>query len=118
MSIQYLYHGPRDSDLDAILEEGIDGPSYWGTYEKALEYAKDDGRVFRVAMSEFDMSDLSYNTLLAEAMIESGNEDVAADGTWEESIAVLDSVRYDGRIYVTEANLITGPEDGFNAPSL
>lgn len=101
----YLYHGPSDAPLGDIIDEGISGPSYWGTESSCSDYATSDGKVFRVPIARFDPSDLMFNDLLAQAMIDNG-DDVPADGTWEDSLREFDSVRYEGTMFVTEDDLV------------
>lgn len=91
--------------IDDILSEGVTGPSYWGTLSKALEYAGDDGQVFRVPIERFDPDMLAFNDLLSESLNDAG-EDVVRDGTWQDSLREFDSVRYDGVVEVLEEDLV------------
>ncbi len=103
--IQYLYHAIGDGDLDSVLRDGLDDPSYWGTLFTALGYVGDARTVFRVPVERFEASMLAYNEGLAEQIGE-GGEDIPPDGTWEESLELMGSVRYDARMRLEPDDLV------------
>lgn len=108
-----LHHGTFEAIITDILENGMIAPSYWGTKETAGEYG--DGACLDVDLDAFDPDLIMPNDLLIEALREADDEDAgvlewdASEGTWEDSLRIFGSVRYDG-VLAVEESWISRPE--------
>ncbi len=108
-----LFHGTTMNALKSILEDGVSGPSYWGTRVEAEPYAE-DGSLLAVAVDRFDETALVPNDLLIESLRDDdsdGNADLLnlwdqSDQTWELCLRLFGSVRYDGNLSVDESDLV------------
>lgn len=100
-----LYHATASSKLPRILKYGIRAPSYWGTIDIAHYYADDidDAVILKLPLSAFDTRYLEPDhASIAEPLtwtIGKSEEEVqeewaACDGTWQDSLAIVSSVKY------------------------
>jgi len=117
----FLYHGWANGELQGLLSEGVDPPSYWGDLATAEAYAGAGGRVLRVPVDRFEEGDLAFNEGLAVSQAEEG-EDVPTTGSWQESLESFGSIRYDARLHVSEDDIVTVEqarldEDAASAPT-
>ena len=115
-----LYHGTSDVHKDDILRNGI-GKSYWGTAEVAEYYAEvtvdevgGDMIVISKPLSSFkeDLLEpdsnsiaepLTYTLRKSEDQIASEWEE--SEGTWQDSLKIVESVIYNGRVEVSEGEI-------------
>ena len=101
----YLYHGTRAEAVVGILERGLPAPSYWGSRRMAEHWAglrADGGEAMVIAkpLADFDPGQLFWDDLMAiepawsDYLVEADREAaaVAAEGAWEDSLAILESV--------------------------
>lgn len=112
---QYLYHGTSSKALQGIERTGRVNRGYWGSREVAWYYAEvtaeEDGSeeevVIAAPLSAFDTSKLEPdNPSLAEPLtltLNKSEEEVweeweQSQGTWEDSLAVVQSVYYDAPV--------------------
>lgn len=107
----YLYHATSSNNLPRILKYGIKAPSYWGTVDIAHYYADDidDAVILRLPLSAFDTRYLAPDhASVAEpitTVIGKSEEEVQAEwrgceGTWEDSLEIVSSVKYNKVIKV------------------
>ncbi len=116
-----LYHGTSDLHRQDILENGIQAPSYWGTVEIAQYYAEEavaekggNPLIVKVPLSEFDQSLLKpdQNSIeepltytLRKTEDEVWEEWEESDGTWQDSLEIVESVIYDSIVKVLDKDL-------------
>lgn len=110
-----LHHGTFEDRIPTILEEGLDAPSYWGTADEASSYG--DGPVIVATPEDFDDSLLMPNDLLIDCIRSQDENDDGivewdtSDKTWQDSLRIFGSVRYDGRFTVDERHLLPNTND-------
>ena len=106
---RYLYHGTVADQVPQILREGLRSPSYWGTKRMAEHWAERRGAyadgivLIRRKLSEFDAEHLFWDELMEEEpvwfeyQVEEDQRAACeqAQGYWEESLEILESVIYD-----------------------
>ena len=122
----YLYHGTSATVAEKILLEGVmEAGSYWGTERIADTYAEEavdaeldyeaeaEQAIFRVPLSRFNKANLKPDeNSVAEPLtytLKRKEEDLYAEweqaqGTWEDSLRIYESVRYDAPLQVTKAD--------------
>ena len=129
----YLYHGTSEDNWNLIMENGGTMPagSHWGTERVAAYYAEDraeaqtndaiynemgteiEEAIIRVPLSRFNKASLKPDqNSVAEPLtytLKRTEEDLYADwqkakGTWEDSLRIYESVRYDAPIKVTKTD--------------
>jgi RNA:NAD 2'-phosphotransferase (TPT1/KptA family)/GNAT superfamily N-acetyltransferase/ADP-ribose pyrophosphatase YjhB (NUDIX family) len=127
----YLYHGTSEDNWNAIMEAGgvVPAGSCWGTERVAEYYAEDraeaqtndaiynelgtrvEEAIIRVPLSRFDETNLKPDgNSVAEPLtftLQRSEEDLYADwqkagGTWQDSLRIYESVRYDAPMKVTK----------------
>jgi hypothetical protein len=88
-----LFHGTSVDVLPDLLEEGVLAPSYWGTYQQALERSLGFGKQGIVIRAHIDRNDLSASMLMVNALYESGDiEDYPDEDDLEFSLEWLGGV--------------------------
>lgn len=106
-----LFHGTTTENLRSILNEGLTAPSYWGTEDEAFQYA--DGVMLSVDENELDPDYLAPNDLLIDALREQDEDDEglaewdASDQSWQTSLRIFGSVRYDSDIRIDDEHITT-----------
>jgi hypothetical protein len=118
-----LYHGTSQRKLHELLATGgtMTAPSWWGSQEVAWYYAEDqedrDGSspvVIGVPLSRFDTAHLEpdHNSIAEPitTVIGKTEDEVieaweTAEGTWQESLDIVESVIYRAPIQVTDADV-------------
>ena len=102
-----LYHATPVEKLESIRKEGVAPISYWGSIETAEYYAEDtESVIIGVPISAFDHNLLepdypgieepvTYSTIgKPESQVIA--EWSACEGTWQDSLEIIESVRYKG----------------------
>jgi 8-oxo-dGTP pyrophosphatase MutT (NUDIX family)/GNAT superfamily N-acetyltransferase len=119
----YLYHGTSETVAEKIMLEGVmEAGSYWGTERIAETYAQEavdaeldyeaeaELAIIRVPISRFNKASLKPDeNSVAEPLtytLKRKEEDLYAEweqaqGTWQDSLRIYESVRYDAPIQVT-----------------
>ena len=122
----YLYHGTSATTAEKILLEGVmEAGSYWGTERIADTYAEEavdaemdyeaeaEQAIFRIPLSRFNQANLKPDeNSVAEPLtytLKRKEEDLYAEweqaqGTWQDSLRIYESVRYDAPLQVTKAD--------------
>lgn len=107
---QQLFHGSSARNRSAILDEGVTAPSYWGTEDEARGYA--GGLLLAVDIEEFDPDAIAPNDLLIEQLREQDPEDEgiaewdSSAGSWQDSLRIFGSVRYDLTLRIDEQAIL------------
>jgi hypothetical protein len=118
---RYLYHGTLACHVPEILREGLKGGSFWGTRRMAEHWApwKGDGSdevvLIRRSLANFDPEHLFWDEFMAEEpvcfdyQVESDKREACAQaqGYWEESLAILESVWYMQAMPVKASDIIS-----------
>ncbi len=107
-----LYHVTSSENEESILESGVKSPSYWAIadiadyYEETVNDDGDDAVRFSMNLADFDHSLLepdhegisepvTYSTL-GKSEKQVWREWEEAEGTWQDSLRIVGSVRYSG----------------------
>jgi adenosyl cobinamide kinase/adenosyl cobinamide phosphate guanylyltransferase len=115
---EMLYYGTTTEKLDALLEDGLEAPSHWGTLEmatlRAEEAAEEDGGdpvVITKSMTDFSTTALQADEdaikTPAQSIVARSEEQIAeewekSDKSWEDSLDLAESVLYDGHLEISE----------------
>jgi hypothetical protein len=108
-----LFHGSSESNLANFLAAGVKSPSYWSrSYEMAVYYAVEaaeadggDTLVLRVGLDRFTAAELEPDRAAAAepicTILGPEEEEIVtaweqSEGNWHDSLALLDSVIYQG----------------------
>ena len=120
LKTRYLYHGTVADQMPSILRAGLHAPSFWGSRRMAEHWAQRRGKyadgivLIRRKLSEFASEHLFWDELMEEESVwfEYQVEDdkraacKQAQGYWEESLRILESVIYDLPVKVRAAEVI------------
>lgn len=107
-----LFHGTSRSFLDAILEAGVDEPSYWEDLSAAQSYADQfsDGIIIAVDSSRLLDAGLEANVQLAECYQDDDPEMydrwISSPQTWEDSIDFFGSAVCQSRVRVEQDDIM------------
>ena len=134
----HLYHDVSASRLQEILSNHgqIAGPSYWGTRDLAWYYAKEVAReeghqqewvMLRVALGRFAAQWLRADdsAVARPQATRIGNAPEYRDGrwqqqacTWQDSLRVYGSVRYEAPVSITLTDVCRSRDDRSTAPQV
>ena len=123
-----LYHGTSSKHVKAILAEGLDEPSCWGSYEMAAFFAgqecKEKGgepKIFARRLSAFDVASLQVDEqavdfpmsdvigLGYDVLGHAWEELEAEDGQdWAAALRIYRSVECTERVFLTKGHLLQG----------
>lgn len=73
-----LFHGTSSSNIESMLENGVQPDSYWGTLEQARSFSDsfNDGVIIQ---ADIDDEDLQASLLMAESLYDAGDIDEIPD---------------------------------------
>jgi 8-oxo-dGTP pyrophosphatase MutT (NUDIX family)/RNA:NAD 2'-phosphotransferase (TPT1/KptA family)/GNAT superfamily N-acetyltransferase len=118
----FLYHGTNTERLPSILKDGMPAPNFWGTEDMAFWFSKgaseEEGLpvVLRLPLSRFNQSALAVdNVAIQEPITEAIGRDeeelyaeweaVPGEGTWQDSLRIYHSVKYNAPIKIEQKDV-------------